>query len=263
MRTLVSCLVVLQAALFCREQQPCLRALIVQDMSTPDVQIASAADVDRVKQAFAFIADQTGLSFKPTVLKAHHLSKRTFRMWLKTIHSSSKEVALVYYSGQGANTHNSKWPSIGFGKRSSISESVIAKQIRSRKPKLGLIIFDCYRRCVDSQKKINLSRVRDLDRLSLGSLPGLRGLFRKTRGIIMGCSNYDAGQAFYSTKAPCIGGLFTIGFVRGVFLHGCKQGYGWSHINYYLRSLASEACIPRPFFKFQKCHSEDNVVCIR
>jgi hypothetical protein len=137
MRTVVLFFVLIQSVLFCREQRPYLRALIVHDTSTPDIQIASTADVNRVKQAFSFIADQTGLSFKPTVVEASKLSKKTLCAWLKTIrHSSKKEVAFFYYAGRGTNIHTSKWPLIRLGKGLHISEPVVAKRIKSRKPKL-------------------------------------------------------------------------------------------------------------------------------
>lgn len=254
MRTLIVYLVLVQTALLCKDQLPCFRALIVQDVSTPWVQTASTADVERLKKAFSFVAAQTGLVFKPTVLKSSELSKKTLHAWLRTIrHSSKKEVAFFYYSGQGSNEYSSNWPLIGFGDGSRISVSSIEKQIKARKPKLGFVIFDCYGRAVSIQESQLKYPIRDADMSKLEPKPGLRSLFRRARGMITACSTKDVRFGCYSPVPPIYGGIFTINFVRGLFAYTEAPIVCWHKIELFVRAIAMLDGIPISGFDLAHC----------
>ena len=250
MRFFISCMVLTHAVLFCCENQPCLRALIVQDCSKTDVQIASAADAVRVKEAFAYIASQTGLHFQPTVIKAHELSKKAFQKWLKTIRPSKNEVALFYYSGQGTNTKKSKWPSITLGKGFQLDEEGVAKQIKAAKPKLGVIVFDCYNRVIPAQNACRLQRLPTLDLSKPRPLPGLKNIFRANKGIVLACSSPKVDRAFYSVQEPPIGGIFTTQFLLGLFGYTRDAWANWHNVRFAMNEAAGIAHIKfRPLFE--------------
>ena len=253
MRFFISCLVLVQASLFCcQEKQPCLRALIVYDTSKTDIQIASTADVARMKETFEYIATQTGLRFHPTVVKANELSKKAFQKWLRSIRPSRDEVALFYYSGQGRNTKKSKWPSITIGKELRLAEDTVAKKIKASKPKLGIVVFDCYNRPVSSQGNIDFKLIPCTELSKLPAMPGLKNIFRANKGVVLGCPCKGVQQAFYSAQKPPIGGVFTSQFISGLFAYSRDARANWNNVGVHLRSCADCAHIkPLPILKYR------------
>jgi hypothetical protein len=250
MRSLLLCLLLVQTMLFCQGQKPSLRVLIVHDTSTTDIQVASMADMIRVKKAFTYIAGQTGLRFQPTVIKGNELTKQTLKAWLKTIHSCSKDVVLFYYSGRGSNTHNSKWPSIAFGKRANLSEVEVTRYIKARGPKLGVVIFDCYSRPVALIDNVDFKFIDDFEVTKPGRRPGLKNIFRANKGIIMGCSGSDVEKAYCSMHLQPIGGLFTTNFLKGLFAYSGAYRADWNNVIMRVGSLSRNAHIMQtPIFK--------------
>jgi hypothetical protein len=230
-----------QAVLFCQDYQHCLRALIVSDVPETEIYVASTTDVARMRDVLAFVAAQTDLRFKPTIVQSNDLSKKKLRSWLKTIHESSADVAFFYYSGRGYNTRGSKWPSITIKKGMQLAERAVAKKIKSCKPKLGIVVFDCYSRPVFPKDSIDFSFIRTKE--MSGAMPGLRNIFRANRGMIMLCSSPEVKKALCSTQRQPIGGLFTSNFIGGILTYGRNKFANWNNVGVYIAMASQNANI--------------------
>ena len=249
MRFVILCGLIVQMALFSYDHKPSLRTLIVYDSLTPNVQAAAVADAARVKEALEFAAGQAGLVFRPKILTASNLNKKTFQKWLKTIHPSSGDTAFFYYAGRGSNHPHKKWPFIPFGTKKQTSEKTVLRHINSRKPNLAAVVFDCYNKPITNQSGVDFSKIRKLDISRYGPMLGFKNLFRNYKGWIM----WSSGQsAFYSSRQPPIGGLFTSNFLRGFFGFSKSPHVGWTNVSCITRSLCCDTNLkPPPVFV---CH---------
>ena len=239
----------IQMVLFSHENGHSLRALIVFDTSTPDIQVASVADAARIKEALKFAAGQAKLTFRPTILNASNLTQRTFQKWLKGIHPKSGDVAFFYYAGRGSNRPHQKWPYIRLGAEKQISEKTITRRIASYKPDLAVVIFDCYNKLLTSQEGVDFSRVQKVDISRYGSMPGFRNLFRKYKGWMMWSSGQNVQNAYYLSQPQPVGGFFTSNFLKGFFRYSQEPKVGWGKIESCTRMSYFSAHIntPPPF----------------
>lgn len=229
MRFMILYGLLIQMALFSHEGGHALRALIVFDTSTPDIQMASATDTARMKEALGFAAEQAKLTFCPTVLNASNLNQRALQKWLKRIHPKSGDVVFFYYAGRGSNHPHQKWPYIRFGAGRQISEKAVTRRIISYKPDLAVVIFDCYNKPLTPQDDVDFSQVQKVDISQYGSMPGFRNLFRKHKGWMMWSSGKKVQNAYYSSQKP-VGGFFTNNFLRGFFRYSRVPKVDWGKV---------------------------------
>ena len=246
MRIVILCGVLVHIALFSHEHKPSLRTLIVYDSLTPDLKVAAAADVARVHEALGCAAGQAGLIFRPQVLTVDTFSPKTFQKWLKRIHSKSGDVAFFYYAGRGVNRSHQKWPSISFGRKKLISEKGVTRRVRSYKPDLAVVVFDCYGKSVTSQDGVDFNQIRKVEMSQLDARPGFNNLFRKHKGWIMWCSGEKAQNSFYSSQQQPFGGLFTSNILRALFSYGKVQDISWVHVAHCASRLSSDVHINFP-----------------
>ena len=204
MREILFCSLLLPVVLLSQELRPCLRTLIVYDSSTQDVEIAAAADAVRVKEALGFAAGQAGISFRPKILIASQFTKKTFQKWLKTIHPSSKDTAFFYYAGRGTNRPHKKWPFIAFGAKKLISEKTVLRHLKSQKPNLAIVVFDCYKKPVTAQGVIDFSKIRKVDISPSDPRPGFKNLFLNHKGWAMWSSPARACPLGCPTSLACV-----------------------------------------------------------
>jgi hypothetical protein len=214
MRILMVCSLLVQGALLAQAQTSSIKALIVYDVSSPHISKASTADAHRVARAFRFMMEQTGGKFYSKMIKASRFTKKSFRSWLKTLHSSPTEGALFYYAGKGMNAPTRAWPLIKCGKK-KISEDGVAKKVASRKVGLNIVLFDCYGRTITPYDAIDPNRVTVKDVMRFGGGFVFKTDMLKNGRLLMGVSGTNVSTALCSTHTKPVGGLFTTAVLRG------------------------------------------------
>lgn len=243
MRSVILCGLFIQMALFSHDHKPSLRTLIVYDSLTPDVQVAAVADVARVKEALKFAAGQAGLIFRPKILTASNLNKKTFQRWLKRIHPKSGDVAFFYYAGRGFDLPHQKWPLIQFGAQKRVSERSVTRRIISHKPDLAVVVFDCYNKSLAIHDGVDFSQIQKVNIPRYRSMPGFKNLFRKHKGWMMWSSGEGVQNAYCSSRHQPLGGLFTSCFLSGFFGYSQERTVNWGKVFYCARGLCFDAHI--------------------
>jgi hypothetical protein len=243
-------LVIAPSMLLSSYEPPSLHVLIACDTLSPMIKTASLRDAQRVQRVFRHIASQSGLHFRPTVLKGTSFTHKRFTKWLKTIKKSSKDVVLFYYSGRGKRGTIDRWPMVKIfdhKKRRAlyISEKKINKCIRSQKPRFSLVVFDCYKMFITYRNNHNLERFQEIERPTNLDYPGLRRLFRKNSGMFMACSGKDVDSCFCSVQGPPIGGLFTSAFLRGIYSLCWTPKTHWGRVFQTINHIYRDSTIKR------------------
>jgi hypothetical protein len=187
----------------------------VYDGAASDIQMAAAADAQRVQKAFAAMARQGNGIFRSKVVRASDCTKKCFQAWLKTIRSSPTEGAVFYYAGRGSNVNHQKWPCIEIARHKRLLEAAVAKLMASRKPGLAMILFDCYARAITQADGIDLTRLTGIGVASHGGGPQFKFVSKGNRRVILGCSGRDVKRTLCSLEAQPVGGIFTTLFLKG------------------------------------------------
>jgi hypothetical protein len=119
------------------------------------------------------------------------------------------------------------------------------------KPKLGVIVFDCYSRAATPQDNINFKAIRNYNVYAFGRQPGLKNIFRSNKGIVMVRSGSDVEKPLCSTQVQPIGGLFTSNFLDGLFAYDAHPNADWNNVRVYTRCVSEFARMkPEPVFQF-------------
>lgn len=160
MRILIMVLFFIQAVLFCQEEGPSLRVLIVHDV-TPALQKVFPATETRATDACAKLAAKIGYRCIPTILSSGQFSQQAFQAWLQTLRSPEKKMVVFYYCGQGEHNKAGERKVLCFtsekGERFSLD--MVQKQIWSCRPTPCFVIFRCCITPLPSQSRTVVTSV--------------------------------------------------------------------------------------------------------
>ena len=168
-------------------------ALIVYDSGRSVMNLSYLADVARMKKTFRNITEALKLPLRMKVCAKQTFSVADFESWAKKI-SSSRDIAFVYYVGGQTTTAatNSPWPSITLSREdssSTIPVDSLMNIILKRKPRLAIVLADCYEKLVCREKhSLAMPRLVSLKHHRY-KRKRLHEMFIETRGNLTICSH--------------------------------------------------------------------------
>ena len=171
------------------------------------------------------IAKLTKMKLHLTNLSAKELTPHNLVSWLEKIEPKKDDVVFFYFSGHGKKGPN-KWPALYFTpKRMHILFSEIIKLITKKKAGLSVILCDvCNGRRV--YHSLSQSYVGVKTEETKQEAKGLKKLFRKKKGVIIGSASKSGQQAFGTIQ----GGIFTNAFLCGLRQEALQNKPKWKHL---------------------------------
>jgi hypothetical protein len=185
-----------------------------------------------MEKSLSAIAHQIHYQPKIVTLSGKKLSAKSLSRWMNSIKKNSKDILFFYFTGHGGRTFNQTGPIPIIAvptikpRRTilAIQGELIFKQIADKHARLGICIFDC---CNNTGAIKNLSEKDSLNACIVPrnhTLPGLKALFVKTRGLIC-IMAASPGQ----TAVTAIAGANPGSFLTTSLLHSLIQESENSH----------------------------------
>lgn len=208
---------------------PCLRTLIVAN--TEDEGIGCARDVVTMKKNLAVIGKKIGFSVSTKVIRGKHFSTSSVVRELKRLPRTSEDILFFYYTGHGFNDYHSssRWPTLCTFLQppsSSLAGRAVMKYLKQQRGRLKIALFDCCNAPSSYKRIVSHIRTFALPLNGNEKLPGLKPLFLKTQGLVVG-AGASVGEYGYATEEE--GGFFTIGFIKALKAR-CTGTTSWSEI---------------------------------
>ena len=199
-----------------KASNPSFRVLIVFD---PSASKLHKIDALKIKKSFENIAWSVKAPIDLKMVERNRFSSKTVQKWSKRIRQT--DIAIVYYSGPQAENpgYDGSWPSIALSsKRSTQIIPVIALSdtFLVSRPKLSLVIADCYDKVVKTDMGIRrwvgipFKKVRHARRVA-----NLRKKWFQAGGSLAFCS-HQRGEPGYGIVLDhqYSGGVFTEALLR-------------------------------------------------
>jgi hypothetical protein len=197
--TLLAVLVVAQAS-----RAADLHFLIFAETLDPD--IGTVADLDNATDWSHTIAQHTGLSLQAHNVTGYDLTTANARNVLHALSPDSDDVVYFFYTGHGANSGNSQWPTFTFVTSTGAPDLTFDEVVSILQPKaqrLLIVMADCCNAPIDSGGRF--TPPFEPSGQSALTTSNFQRLFLQFRGTIMASAS-AAGQ--YSLGDTATGGLF-------------------------------------------------------
>lgn len=172
-------------------------------------------DMMRITETLQDVARTSQMEFKPTFLRANHVTEINISRWLLDIPKNSQDTVVVYYAGPGTHaSDNTPWPAMvlynALGKFEHLSPIALTRQINERKPRLCLIFLDCYTKYRQPESGESFippvqQRVRKGD-----THIDVKRLFADTKGTLVCSSSINGAPAYCETHSGDSGGCFSM-----------------------------------------------------
>jgi hypothetical protein len=221
-------------ALFSYQENAAIHALLINDHSSSGIEESSISDTQRMQNFLEKSASRLNIPCSVSIVGRNWSTPQYCQKWIRSLPKSSQNIVVFYYSGEAAKTTVSKrsWPQIAFSSRSKkassrISVATVTKWIQKQKPRLAIVLFDCYNEL--SMIKCVRPASYSYSHITFENTSLLTSLFLHTKGIFSAASA-PAGKparAFLSLKEG--GGTFTSALLS-VMQSKTSQNASWTDI---------------------------------
>lgn len=230
-RLLVYALLALPSLIFSSQSALSLRALLVTDTRGEDIEEASAIDLEHMKKNLVAIAHHLHIDLHVQVIKGGACSVHFMKKALCSLKGYSNDILLFYYTGHGnKDPVNSLWPvmypSGGRVCRGLLGASVV-RFFRAHHHRFAIVLFDCCNATVAPGPYVAIHKDRSVTVAGDKYLPGLRTLFLKSRGILIGCAASHGESGECNSRR---GSVFTNGFFGSLNDSCGKENVSWNDI---------------------------------
>lgn len=203
-----------ETLLISKDQTPQIKAFIVYDGTECLLERCYRKDGYRMEKILKEMAALTKLRSHIQIEKSSHLSRAKLLSWAHKL--STKDIAVFYYAGNPFYNTCDQWPSLHLSdSQPPISQEQLTKCMKHKKPRLGVVLFDCYNRIIPCKRlfwsKAPPHKERLKTRLSL--------LFLKSSGVLSACSSRSTERGFAICHSGVMGGIFTLGIQA--YLESC------------------------------------------
>ena len=233
-----------------------LHALVACDTSTEDIQSVTRIDAERVKKFLLSIAKEVRLHANITALEGESLTLENVNRWLSSTPIDPEDTLFCYFTGHGkkGSLQQTPWPLFSFPRTGSLDGSIFIEKVRSLRPRLAIILFECCNIVVPSA-----AVPKGLYKCAPMTKVGLQTLFRKSKGLIAACGARP-GQvaiAICANDSPFLaaGGVFTTSFLASVCEQIQAKEISWERVlrktKTYCERLSSDvsSTTQTPFFQ--------------
>lgn len=211
--------VVLILPLYAFAHQPkVLHALIAADTMGSGIQGSTIADLEHMEKSLYAIAYQLHLTPHIQIIKDQNCSVDSIKRAILSLKEYDNDILVFVYSGHGdMDPHKSSWPvmypTAGGDFKSGLRASSVVKFFEKNQHPLTILLFDCCNKSIADGPLESVPRSHDFIITACEHLPGLKKLFLRSKGLIIGSAASHGESAIGRNWGPEVGGIFLNGFL--------------------------------------------------
>jgi hypothetical protein len=207
-----------------------MRAIIVTDLGS----VPAARDKKIVAEGFANICRKTKLSFKPQYFTSNQVGLKTA---LQNLTCQPDDVLVFYFSGHASNWNG--WPSFANrGDEIRYKQTDVYEVLKAKGARLLIVLFDGCNVGKYEETPYSFEEV-----YTIGLAQNLHWLFRKSRGVVVGCASQTGNYAYGSKD---VGSFFTVSLMEAMRDVPLKTAFDkrnvWQHWAKLTRKGANSLC---------------------
>lgn len=245
---------VIPSLLLSSHERVTLRALLVTDTFAEETEKATVVDLEHMKKSLAALAHHLHAGLDVRVVKGSACSIRSIKKALFSLKEYTKDIVIFYYSGHGdKDPVGSLWPVLYPSCErdwTGLLGSSVVSFFQEHRHRFTMLLFESCNTSVCSGPYESVPKWRSLRITTDKSLPGLKRLFLKSRGLLIACG---ASHGEYGTCFDETGSVFTNGFFRSLNELCVKRGVSWAEIfsrtTCYCRDHGSKKFPQHPIFQ--------------
>lgn len=195
-----------------------LRAVIAVDTQAPRIQGSIAADLDHIEKSLYVIAQHLHLTPQIQVIKDQNCTVDSIKSAVLALKDYDNDILFFVYSGHGnMDPYKSSWPVMyptgGGDFKSGLRASSIVKFFEKNEHRLTILLFDCCNKFISDGPYESVPRSSVSALTAKEHLPGLKKLFLRSKGLIVGSGASHGESSECANWGPEVGGVFLNGFL--------------------------------------------------